>query len=66
VNKNKEPLGPQKYTPNNPCHRRTDFLKGGSINNAFLFGNAERPEIVAPVNVPGPGKYQITGDFEKG
>ena len=59
-NKNKEPLGPQRYKPSNPCHIKTDFLKACSI------GNAERPEIVSSANVVGPGKYTITGDFEKG
>ena len=28
-------------------------------------GNAKRGELVKAVNDPGPGKYVITGDFEK-
>ena len=35
-------------------------MKGGRS-----IGNAERPQIVQVVNVPGPGKYIINGDFER-
>jgi hypothetical protein len=57
--KNKEPVGPQRYNPVNPCHKKSDFLKKTSI------GNSKRAEIVQALNVPGPGKYNITGVFEK-
>jgi len=29
-------------------------------------GKAERGDLVMAANVPGPGKYTINGDFEKG
>ena len=57
--KNKEPVGPQRYNPVNPSHKHSDYLKANSI------GNAKRAAIVQALNVPGPGKYNIAGDFER-
>lgn len=56
----KDPVGPQKYTPFNPCHHHTDH------NMRMTIGNAERGDMVSGLQVPGPGKYDITGDFERG
>lgn len=74
--KNKEPVGPQRYTPVNPNHKKSDHLKHSNNPNPTLrgdptrppitsIGHAERGNLINKVEVPGPGKYQITGDFEK-
>lgn len=69
--KNKEAVGPQRYTPFNPNHKKSDHLRhtnnahGNLQGGATSIGNAKRGELVQAVNVPGPGKYVITGDFEK-
>lgn len=62
--KTKDPLGPQRYNPVNPTHKRSDFLigKGEEVTS---IGNAKRSDLVPSLNVPGPGKYQITSDFDK-
>lgn len=57
--KNKEPVGPQRYNPENPVHKKSDFLQKNSI------GNSKRAEIVNKMIVPGAGRYNIAGDFEK-
>lgn len=59
VDKSKDPVGPQRYNPVNPNHKKSDHNHKGTI------GNAERGEMVAAVNVPGPGKYIIQSDFDK-
>ena len=61
VDKSKEPVGPQRYNPLNPNHKKSDFLHANSV------GNAVRDEGVSSANVfnTGPGKYEIKGDFEK-
>lgn len=60
--KSKDPIGPQKYNPVNPTHKRSDQLKGAG---ATSIGHAKRSDLVPSLNVPGPGKYQINSDFEK-
>lgn len=52
--KTKEPLGPQRYNPVNPTHKRSDHLTGAG---AASIGNAKRSDLVPSLNVPGPGKY---------
>jgi len=59
VDKTKEPVGPQKYDPFNPNHMKSDHQTGQT------FGKALRQDLIEAVNVPGPGKYNIDGDFEK-
>jgi len=53
-------VGPQRYNPNNPNHKKTDNLKGGNS-----IGKALRGDLVSMTNNPAPGKYDINGDFEK-
>lgn len=59
VDKTKEPVGPQKYDPHNPNHLKTDHLKGET------FGRDNRKDLVDVGFVPGPGKYNIEGDFDR-
>ena len=60
--KSKEPLGPQRYNPVNPAQKRSDHLTGAG---AMSIGKSQRAGLVPTLNVPGPGKYQINGDFER-
>jgi len=50
--------------PVNPNHHHSDFLN--LAPGITSIGKAERGELVAAANVPGPGKYTINGDFERG
>lgn len=61
VDKSKEPVGPQKYNPHNPNHKKTDHLV------RFSIGNAVRGDMISSKNAAntGPGKYNIEGDFER-
>jgi hypothetical protein len=43
--KDKEPVGPQRYDPFNPNHKRTDHLKNGNS-----IGNAKRGDLVTSTN----------------
>jgi hypothetical protein len=42
--------------------KRTDFLVG---DNARSIGNSKRIDMVSTDKIPGPGTYNINGDFEK-
>ena len=53
-------VGPQSYMPFDPSKERTDNIKKNTI------GNSLRTDMVQKIKVPGPGKYVINGDFEKG
>jgi hypothetical protein len=52
-------VGPQTYNPVNPNHKLQ------SKNKLRTMGMSERPDLVSAANVPGPGKYELPGDFEK-
>jgi hypothetical protein len=57
--KNKATVGPSSYSPKNHTLKRTDFLNAKSI------GNSKRIDMVLTDKIPGPGTYNINGDFEK-
>ena len=57
--KNKEPVGPQRYNPVNPTLQRNSF------NVIRTIGTSNRTDFIKALEMPGPDKYIIHGDFEK-
>lgn len=68
MNKSKDPLGPQRYHPFNPNHKQGYHHKPYDQSNIpdQTFSKAEREDLVKTKgDMPGPGKYEIEGDFDK-
>ena len=68
VDNTKNPLGPQRYEPVNPNHTQGFYQKPFEFANIpdQTFGKAERQDLVQTnKDMPGPGKYDIEGDFDK-
>lgn len=58
--KNKKAVGPETYFPVNPNHQHPKYY-----DQSRSIGLSERIDLIQAVNMPGPGKYMIKGDFEK-